>query len=64
MKDKANAISHLKTHQAYPATRDQLVAECDNLYDFSLEDKEWFKANLPEGTYKSAEEVIKVLELK
>ncbi len=64
MKDIKNAISHLKTHQAYPATRAELIAECDNLSDFSTQDKEWFKNHLPEKTYSSADEVIKVLKLE
>lgn len=64
MKDTKNAISHLKSHQTYPATKAQLVAECDNLSDFSREDKAWFESHLPEGNYKSANEVIKVLMLE
>lgn len=63
IKDTQNVIQHLREHQQYPATRDELVAECDELSDFSMEDKEWFKKNLPEGTYKSAEEVMKALNL-
>lgn len=54
---------HLKTHQSYPATRDELVAECDQLSDFSEKDKQWFKDNLPEGTYNSAGEVMEALGL-
>ncbi|MBI4225512.1 hypothetical protein HY612_00180 [Candidatus Roizmanbacteria bacterium] len=38
-----------------------LIKECDNLSDFSKEDKEWFKKNLPRRTYKVAEEVISAL---
>lgn len=64
MDDVKNAISHLKTHQKYPATKAELVAECDNLSDFSEEDKKWFEENLPEGTYNSAEEVMTALGLK
>ncbi|KKQ52680.1 hypothetical protein A2865_00215 [Candidatus Woesebacteria bacterium RIFCSPHIGHO2_01_FULL_39_17] len=66
MKNVKGAIDHLKTHQSYPATKEELLAECDNLSDFSDEDKEWFKANLPEepeGGFKSADEVIKALSL-
>jgi len=43
MQDKENAIDHLKSHQKYPATKAQLVAECNNLSDFSEEDKKEFK---------------------
>ena len=51
-------------HQKYPATYEELVMECDNLSDFSEEDKQWFKTHLPMKTYKSAEEVIKSLGIE
>lgn len=56
-----NAIEHLKSHQSYPATYDELVAECDSLSDFSDKDKQYFKENLPKRTYNSADEVIEAL---
>jgi len=40
-----------------------LVAECDNLSDFSEEDKKWFSETLPEGSYESADAVMKALSL-
>lgn len=61
MKDVKNTKKHLTEHQNYPASKKELVSECDNLSDFSEEDKKWFVDNLPEGTYNSAEEVIKAL---
>lgn len=64
MKDIKNAIMHLKQHQKYPATKQELVAECNKLSDFSEEDKMWFEERLPEGTYNSAEDVIKALGWK
>lgn len=63
MINKKNAISHLKEHQKYPATKEELMAECDNLSDFSEEDKKWFGDNLPDGSYQSADEVVKALGL-
>jgi len=63
MQNSQGAIDHLKTHQSYPATKADLVAECDNLSDFSEEDKKEFTDKLPEGTYNSAEEVTKALGL-
>jgi len=62
--DIKNMMDHLKTHQSYPATRDELVAECDHLSDFSKSDKQWFRDNLPKGTYNSAEDVIQALGLE
>lgn len=64
MQNVQGAIDHLKTHQKYPATKAELVAECDNLSDFSEEDKKEFTDMLPEGTYNSAEEVATALGLQ
>lgn len=58
MKD---AVDHFKMHQKYPATKAQLVAECNNLSHFDADDKKWFSDTLPEGNYNSAEEVMKAL---
>lgn len=61
IKDTAN---HLKTHQSYPATKEELVAECNRLSDFSDEDKKWFTDHLPDRTYNSADEVMSALGIK
>ena len=61
MKDIKNAIAHLKEHQTYPATRAELVKTCNELTDFSDEDKKWFEDNLPEGSYSSEKDVFKAL---
>ena len=61
MMNLTGAIDHLKTHQQYPATKAQLVAACNSLSDFSQEDKKEFIEKLPDGTYKSADDVIKAL---
>lgn len=61
MQNKASAIDHLRNHQKYPATKAELVAECDNLSHFSEADKKEFSGSLPEGTYNSADDVIKAL---
>lgn len=64
MQNKQGAVDHFKNHQKYPASSDQLLAECDNLSDFSDEDKGWFKSKLPMGkTFNSAEEVMMALGL-
>ncbi|OGK17702.1 hypothetical protein A2866_05975 [Candidatus Roizmanbacteria bacterium RIFCSPHIGHO2_01_FULL_39_8] len=61
MKDMKGAMDHLKAHQKYPATYDELVKECNNLSDFSAEDKKQFMEMLPKKTYNSAEEVMEAL---
>ena len=63
MQNIKGAIDHLKTHQKYPATKEELVKECNGLSDFSETDKEWFMKTLPEGTYKSADDVMGALGL-
>jgi hypothetical protein len=65
VKDIKNAIEHLREHHTtWPATKAELVAECNNLSDFSAEDKAEFEGNLPDRTYNSPEEVIAALGLK
>ena len=48
MKNIKSAMEHLKTHQTYPATKPELVKTCNELSDFSKEDKTWFEEHLPE----------------
>jgi len=64
MQKADEVMGHLKDHQSYPATKEELVAECNNLSDFSEEDKAEFSEKLADGTYNSAEEVIKALGLE
>ncbi|OGG00886.1 hypothetical protein A3D78_01775 [Candidatus Gottesmanbacteria bacterium RIFCSPHIGHO2_02_FULL_39_14] len=61
MQNKQGTIDHLRTHQSYPATRADLIKECNDLADFSDTDKAWFVTHLSEGSYNSADEVIKAL---
>ena len=63
MQNSGNVTDHLRSHQKYPATKAELVAECDNLSDFSEEDKSEFRSKLPEGTYNSADDVVQALGL-
>ena len=59
MMNMKSAIDHLKTHHAkWPATYEEIVAECNQLSDFSEEDKKEFMEKLPKKTYNSAEEVM------
>lgn len=64
MQDPANTMMHLRDHMTYPANKAQLVAACNNLSDFSDEDKRSFSEKLPEGSYNSADDVIKALGLQ
>lgn len=59
--DTNNIKMHLRDHQKYPATKTELVAECNNLADFSAEEKAWFGERLPDRTYSSSDDVINTL---
>lgn len=61
MKLSKKAIEHLNSHQEYPATKAELIEACNNLSDFSSEEKKWFSKSLPSGSYESAEDVIAAL---
>ncbi|HXU06406.1 MAG TPA: hypothetical protein VN903_35865 [Polyangia bacterium] len=62
--DMKKVTQHLKEHQKYPATRAELLAACNDLMDFSAGEKRWFADRLPEGTYKSAADVLKAINRK
>lgn len=57
MENSEGVKKHLMEDITYPATKADLVAACNNLSDFSENDKKEFEEKLPEGTYNSAEEV-------
>lgn len=61
MQNVKGAMDHLNNHQKFPAKKADLVAECDNLSDFSEADKKEFMEKLPDGTYNSADDVVKAL---
>jgi hypothetical protein len=61
--ETAKATDHLKNHVKYPATRAQLLAACADTPEFTAQEMKWFADNIPEGTYKSADEVMKALKL-
>lgn len=59
--DMSKIEQHLREHQKYPATRAELLADCDDLKDFSAGEKAWFAGRVHEGTYASADEVMVAL---
>ena len=61
--DEKSFMTHLNEHNKWPATKAELVAACGNLSDVNAKDKKWFVENLPEGTYKNADEVKKAVGL-
>lgn len=61
--NKAKAISHFKEHVKYPASRSDILAACAQTPEFTGAEKDWLAQHLPEGTYKSADEVVGALRL-
>lgn len=64
MLDDKMMMDHLQGHITYPATKAQLVAACNNMSDVNPQDKTDFAAKLPEGTYNSADDVMKALGMQ
>ena len=62
--DMKKISSHLRDHQAYPASKAELLASCFDLQDFTAEEKKWFIATLPNGKYASAAQVVAALAKK
>lgn len=60
----AEELGHLKSHVPYPASREQVVAACNNNMHADRDDAEWMARALPRGTYKNANEVLTALLAK
>jgi len=54
-------VEHLKDHVKFPATKRQLIEACNRMEHVRAEDREWFESAIPDGTYKSPEEVFRAL---
>lgn len=50
-------LGRLKSHVPYPADRAQVIAACNNMH-VDKDDAEWMAKALPEGTYRSASDVL------
>jgi hypothetical protein len=63
LRTKFNA--HVGTHVegGYPATCSAVVEACSNMHEFTQEEKDWFSKALPHGTFNSADEVRKAINL-
>ncbi|HEV2137996.1 MAG TPA: hypothetical protein VFE98_09100 [Candidatus Bathyarchaeia archaeon] len=58
---KTRYAAHIGDDVSYPASCNDLTTACDNMSDFSGEEKEWFSEALPHGNFNSAEEVKKAI---
>ena len=59
--DRRNAEEHIRNHVTYPATAEDIKKACNNLSDFSPEDKQWMNQHLPAGRYETPEAVIRAV---
>jgi len=47
----------------WPASCNDIVMACNNMSEFSMDEKDWFAKNLPHAMYKTSREVKKALHL-
>jgi hypothetical protein len=59
--DKKTALDHLRQHITYPASADEIKKACNDMEDVPEGKRTEFLATLPDGTYNSADEVIKAV---
>lgn len=61
MTDKNAAREHLEKHQTYPATKTEILANCQKLSDLKPEDRKFVEKTLPDRTFYTAAEVERIL---
>jgi hypothetical protein len=59
--DKAKFAEHAKAHIEYPADKAAIVAACADTDEFTDGEKAWVTGKLPDGTYNSADDLVKAL---
>jgi len=57
------SLEHLQKHIVYPATKKEIIEACNTMMDVPKKEKEWFEKNLPDWTYRNADEVIRAIEI-
>jgi len=50
-------------HISYPSNKSEIIAACASMAEMPKADREWIEQNLPNGTYRSADEVVRALKL-
>jgi hypothetical protein len=56
-----SVLEHAKKHVTYPTTKKALMEACNNFSDVPTAEKEWFNKNLPDRSYRNANEVVSAL---
>ena len=54
---KEKYAAHVGSDVTYPASCEQIVSACNNMDEFSGEEKQWFAKTLPHGVYSTAADV-------
>ena len=58
------AMEHVKNDVMYPTDRNGVVTACNGMSDLPQSDRDWFAKTLPEGKYRSADDVLKAVLAK
>ncbi len=59
--DVKELMTHLQSHVMYPASKQTIVEMCNKMAHVPASTRMWVEKDLPEKTYKSADEVVKAL---
>lgn len=57
--DMQEMMDHLKSHVTYPATKQDIWMACNNMSHVPEDHRKTFMDKVPDGTYNSAEDVMK-----
>ena len=60
MRISKEAKEHIQNHLEYPATREEMMAQCGNMADVSEEERALLM-KLPNQEFKNAKDVLRVL---
>ncbi|MGH2625771.1 MAG: hypothetical protein ACRDHY_03870 [Anaerolineales bacterium] len=65
MDDKSlhELTAHIRSHVAYPVTKKDFLAACENMAHVPADSVEWVAKTLPDKTYQSSEEILHTLNL-
>jgi len=61
MSNLQEELGHIKNHVTYPASKQQVVAACNNMSDVPSEDKTFVSSSLPDQTFNKPEDVVNAL---
>jgi len=54
---------HLRKHIVFPTTKKKIIEACNMMTDVPKEDKEWFEKNLPDWSFRNADEIIRTVQI-